>query len=197
MKFWRPGEGPLQRSMRQARERGQANWRRNLEGGYYLQQKAKREALLRGSSLGRSSLPRSDLGLGSQVKPLVKIQRVWAEHNIGRGDKKGMRIHTAFSVTDVLRRTGIVAARFYFASGVPLMDLNGSYRTRQGNVCVVGPFTPSSITTSYEDFVLFMPYLELHRETGEHSLKFLVTVWDNQSRELARSDWVHFTYTRG
>jgi hypothetical protein len=222
MKFWQPGKGPLQKHMQQMREQAQAQWQRNLQGGWWLQQKARIDERLRSNSLtrhtllsGRTPLSLTDLSLKSsqakrpfpsklrtsatvkpslQLKPVATIRRVWVDHNVRHADQKGMRIHTAFSITNLLRRTGTVAAHFYFDNGVPLKDFNGDYRTKGGNVCVARSFTPLYLNTLFEDLVLFMPYLELHMGVGNHSLKFSVSVWDDRSKELTWSDWVHFTY---
>jgi hypothetical protein len=212
---WQPGKSPLQQLMQ---KQAQAQRQRNLEGGWWLQQqKANMNELLLGNSLtrrvslsSRIPLSPSTLRLGSRplqlvlpskrqpsltVKPSATIRKIWQEFNVEHSDQQGMRIHIAFTVANLLRRTGTVAAYFRFANGVPLKDFNDNYGTKTGNVCAAGSFTPMYLNTQYNDFVLFMPYLELHMGPGNHSLKFYVVVWDDQNRELTWSDWVSFTYT--
>jgi hypothetical protein len=80
---------------------------------------------------------------------------------------------------------------------VPLKDINGDYRAKTGQVCVARSFLAKFPKTLYEDFVLFMPYLELHMGPGNHSLKFSVSVWDDRNKTLAWADGPLFTYTSG
>lgn len=222
MKWWKPGQSPAQQAMQNAQAQARAQWQRNLQGGWFLQQKAKmNEVLLKNALTRRTSLSSripsslSDLGLENrqaqsglalkpqspitikprrQLKPSAAIDKIWANHNVERSDRQEMQIHIAFSVANLLEHTGTVAAYFYFSNGVPLKDFNGDYRTKTGNVCVARRFMPKSPDTSYEDFVLFMPYLELHMGPGNHSLKFSVSVWDDRNRELAWADGPPFTY---
>jgi len=211
--------------MQNAQAQAQAQWQRNLQGGWWLQQKAKMNELLLRRSLTRrislsSRIPSSlsSLELESrqaqpvlsskpqfpvtgkasrQLKPSVAINKVWANHNVEHSGQQGMQIHIAFSVANLLERTGTVAAYFHFSNGVPLKDFNGDYRTKTGTVCVARSFMARSPNTAYEDFVLFMPYLELHIGPGNHSLKFSVSVWDDRNKELAWADGPMFTYTSG
>lgn len=180
---WQPGKSPLQQLMQNARSQAQAQWQRNQAGGWWLQQQ--KEKLLQ-QQKAKTKL---------QLKPSAAIGKTWPEFNTEHNNQKGMHIHVTFTVANLLRRMGTVAAYFYSANGVPLKDFNHNYGTKTGNVCVAHSFTPMYPKTLYNDFVLFMPYFELHRGSGNHSLKFFVDIWDDNSRELARSEWVSFTYT--
>ena len=107
-----------------------------------------------------------------------------------------MEIHIHFSVANLLEHIGMVVAYFYFTNDMPLKDLNGYYCTETGTVCVYQRFIPRFHNTLFEDFVLFMPYLELHTGPGNHSLKFSVSVWDDRNDEvLASADGPGFTYS--
>ena len=127
----------------------------------------------------------------------AEIGSIWVDHNQMRDGVKGMLIHVKFSVYNMLNRTGCCTAYFYYdnADNTPLQDLNNSYYTGSGNVCVGSYFTPSYESSTYNDFTLFIPNSELH-VTGKQSLKFRIRIYDVASDEWLgdRSDWQYFTY---
>jgi len=146
-------------------------------------------------------------GLGIQPKYMKKIEvktadvaaeiaNIWLEHNILWQETQGMIIHIDFSIFNSRNREGMAAAYFYFADGTPLKDFNGRYKTKNGNVSVGEDFVPDYEGARFPDFQIFMPYDELHMDYGTFSLKFRVSIWGPASRELAKSDWVGFTFTR-
>jgi len=123
----------------------------------------------------------------------AKIEQVWQEHNVFGGIEKGMNIHVKFSVNNMLNKQGMVAVYFYFLDGTALKDYNLKYySTTDGNVAVGENYTPLYTNCSYDNFVLFMPYLELHLSDDVHDLKFRVDIFDNNLRSIARSDYYEF-----
>src|SRR5262245_57307736 len=54
--------------------------------------------------------PRLELG------STAAIDRLWADHNVQSRGRRGMLIHVAFAVANLLNRPGTVAAHFYFAN---------------------------------------------------------------------------------
>jgi hypothetical protein len=132
------------------------------------------------------------------LKPSATIERVWLEHNVFDGyRRKGMRIHIKFSQKNMLGRSGEVAAYFAFENGSDLKDFNGTYRTRDGKVSCGTRFNSKYESSTFEDYVLFMPVEELHLGPGRHSLKFNITIWDlgdpASPRLLTRSAEQFFT----
>ena len=180
---WQPGKSPLQNLMQNTQAQAQRQWQRNLQGGWWLQQQKKQ------------SLYQQNTKTKFLLRPSATINKTWTEFNTSQNNQFGMHIHVSFSVVNLVGRTGTVAAYFYFANGVPLKDLNHKYGTTSGDVCVAYWFKPPYHNTLYNDFALFMPYYELHRRSGSHSLKFIVSVWDDINRELASSNWVSFSYS--
>lgn len=130
------------------------------------------------------------------------IEQVWVEHNvvqyIGLQMMKGMKIHVKFSVNNMLHKTGNIQAYFAFQNGNNLADYNGLYRAPNGQVSVNGSFTPNYQNCIFNDYVLFMPYSELHCGAGTSYLKFHVEVFEGTTgvwRTFASSNETNFTFT--
>lgn len=130
------------------------------------------------------------------------IEKIWIEHNvvqyIGFQMFQGMKIHVKFTVNNMLGKTGNINVYFLFQNGTKLMDYNGLFRASDGQVTVGGNFTPNYQNCVYNDYVLFMPYSELHCAAGTNYLKFGVQIFEKTSgtwRAFSSSDYTNFTYT--
>lgn len=130
------------------------------------------------------------------------IEKVWVEHNViqymGFQMVNGMKIHIKFTVNNMLNKSGNIQAYFWSQNGNKLLDFNSLYRASDGQVTVNGSFTPVYQNSVYNDYILFMPYSELHCGAGVNYLKFHVEVFENTSgrwRSFASSEFTNFTYT--
>ena len=104
-----------------------------------------------------------------------------------------MNIHVKFSVRGMLNKQGTCNAYFSFNGGNMLNDYNGLYKAGNGQVAHGMPFTPPYEDATYNDFILFMPYNELHLGTGSHNLKFTIGIFDDNNNQIAISNDVYFT----
>ena len=127
---------------------------------------------------------------------------VWVEHNVlqyvGLMAVKGMKIHAKFNVNNMLNKQGLIQAYFSFQNGNALNDYNGLYRAPNGQVSVWGNFTPNYTNCIFNDYVLFMPYTELHCAGGTSYLRFHLELFEKTSgswKNMAISSNVDFTYT--
>ncbi|MCL2727600.1 MAG: hypothetical protein FWD56_04370 [Bacteroidales bacterium] len=121
----------------------------------------------------------------------ASIENIWQTHNVVNNDEQGMNIHVKFSFTGMLNKTGWCAAYFYNETGGVLIDKNQSYGTADGQVSTGSQFTPNIADGIYSDFVLFIPYSELHLPDGQHNIRFFVTIFDN-TMSIANSDFHEF-----
>ena len=120
--------------------------------------------------------------------------KVWVEQNIQRDGRHGMLIHTHFIVQGARQDQCQMTAYFHYANGDVLKDFDQDYKTGDGQVAVWEDFTPQYDSTEFEDFVLFMPYDELHMAAGSHELKFDLQIHHMPSGKVAaESDYVSFT----
>ncbi|MCR5326710.1 MAG: BACON domain-containing protein [Bacteroidales bacterium] len=127
----------------------------------------------------------------TQPSLTAKILSVWVDHNQFSGLVKGMRIHVKFETYNVRGVSGQCAAYFYFSDGTKLLDYNYQYRSIDGQVSVGSSFIPGYDSAIYNDFVLFMPYTELHIN-GSAKCKFHVDV--RIGGELAQSEDIFFNF---
>lgn len=132
----------------------------------------------------------------------ASFENVWVEHNIvqyiGFMAVKGMKIHAKFNVNNMLNKQGLIQAYFTFQNGNMLNDYNGQYRAPNGQVSVWGNFTPNYVNCIFNDYVLFMPYTELHCGSGTSYLKFHLEIFEKTTgswRSIASSSSINFTYT--
>ncbi len=149
-----------------------------------------------GSKTQKISLTQYGKTSASSYNAAARIKKVWIEHNVYQNSIKGMKIHVRFDVDNMRNCTGRVVAYFYHQGGTALRDANNSYRTTSGEISCGESFTPSYINTAYNDFVLFMPYSELHCTSySRYNLRFFVSIFNDHSREMTQSNWVQFTLT--
>lgn len=129
------------------------------------------------------------------TRPHATIDSLWVDYNVYQDNQKGMKIHVKFSNDNLQGKTGKVIAYFYSQNGSALVsDNNNSYETVSGKVACGEDFTPKYNNSMYEDFVLFMPYSELHcNQTGSYKLKFYIIIW-NDKQQLTESKWYLFDY---
>jgi len=146
------------------------------------------------------SSSRANISSSTNTTPSEKIEKVWVDHNVFQDNQKGMKIHVQFSV-DHTNEQGNCVAWFYFSDGTALKDYNSRYSTTDGKVSVgrdYHTYDDNVIhwykgTETFSDFVLFMPYDELHLAQGSHNLKFQIGIFDDRHNQLALSEYVNFT----
>ena len=129
------------------------------------------------------------------------FEKVWVEHDVKVDGKKGMRIHTSFTVKNNQNVVCTLVAHFYTREGAQLKgaDLQGDYSTSDGHVVTYVKVTPRFSSTRYSDKTLFIPYREFHITTpGLYLLKFIVFLerYDQGDQILARSAEFNFKYTK-
>ena len=125
------------------------------------------------------------------------IYQVWLEHDIRENDQLGMRIHTKMGLYNLKDKECRLSAYFSTKAGEKLKDTNNSYRTTNGNVSCGKSFIPSYSEYTEDDFVMFMPYSELHiKEKGE--IKVNIQLWNNSVTPSAclgdSPNYVYFSY---
>lgn len=117
-----------------------------------------------------------------KLEQSAEIEAVWLEFDIVKDDEKGLNIHVKFNIYNMLGLVGQVAAYFYtkpsfFRSAKPLEDKNNFYHTQDGHVACYSSFIPSYQNSTYNDYVLYMPYSELHQTKGTHNLMFHIEIF--------------------
>ena len=139
-----------------------------------------------------------DEELAARDKASGTIEDLRIEHDRHRDGQRGMLIHAKITIGNHRDKEARVVAYFNKRDGSPLKDFNESYHTEDGQVSVGEDVVPIYDSSTWNDFVLFMPYGELHMTAGHHLLKLFMNVWDTSTSpagNLAESGWLEFEYT--
>jgi hypothetical protein len=130
------------------------------------------------------------------LAPSGEIEKMWVDYDVHDKERHGMRIHLKFNVSNLKDMKCSANVYFYYASGKPLKDSNGKFKTTDGNVAVHEDFIPTYVDTVYKDFQLFMPYEELHMATRNYSLKFDAQIYCSAVGFVTTSKDQAFDYSR-
>ena len=123
--------------------------------------------------------------------PTVKIEKIWLTHHTSTFGRKELHVHAKFQINFALGRGCRVIAYFYNSDGYPIWDRNKEYYAENGQVSSGEDFTPPYEYCRYDDFVITIPYKELH--TTGCFLKVCVSVITKSDCEfLATSEYAHF-----
>ncbi|MCI4667748.1 MAG: hypothetical protein MRZ79_06270 [Bacteroidia bacterium] len=144
--------------------------------------------------------PRGSSGSGSSSSSSYKVSstkfdKVWAEYGVWQDGKKGMKIHANFVVNNLKGQKCSLNAWFSFQNGNKLKDFNGRFKTGSGQVATYEYFTPLYDNTRFSDFVMFIPYDELHcTGTGKYNLRFNLGVYRGDTYIKSTSQYINFWY---
>jgi len=136
-----------------------------------------------------------------KLEPRAEIEKIWTDHNVTRGEDKGMLIHTKFKISN-LQGVRFQAIACFFqdnAAEEPLKTSADGFQTSDQHLCVWDYFTPEYQFSGYDDLTLFLPYRAINLGgSGKWELKYYVTIRraDQPSQELAQSDWERFQLTQ-
>ncbi len=123
--------------------------------------------------------------IGCQVQ--VEVSDVWVDFDaIRKSDGlKGMLINSTFTILNQKDAETNINVYFHFDGFPyePLKGFNDQYSTQDGQVSVGRSFKPSLIRDDY-DFLIFMPYKELHLARGRFELVFFIEFFDKRSGEF-------------
>lgn len=125
----------------------------------------------------------------------AKINFVKTEHNLIRGQQKGMVIHVDFNIENHMSSPCQMAAYFSFADGAMLKDFDKNYTTDNGQVSTSAFFTPLYKNAHFEDIEMFIPYEQLHMASGEHSLKFTLRIFSLDQKQFVGPEWKGGNFT--
>ncbi|HEX8596920.1 MAG TPA: CHAT domain-containing protein [Chloroflexia bacterium] len=128
----------------------------------------------------------------------VTIEKVYLTHNIYNSDDvKGMEIHVEFTANNLKDVPLSVNAYFSLPDGTKIISVDGTYQAPDTQVAVRLDALPGYDAAKYDDFVIFMPYEEIEMDfiAGTFDIQLHVVIYDDKEVELARSDYIPFSYT--
>ena len=125
------------------------------------------------------------------------INKIEVTHNVLQSGQPGIQIRLSFSIQ---HRKGIACemnAYFFDEQGNPLLDVNNKFRTVSGKVCIGTNFTPEFDDALFNDYLLFLPYVELDLPDGKRNLSFSVQLFDRATKtHPAISKTFRFSFTK-
>ncbi len=126
--------------------------------------------------------------------PTVKFDRIWVDSNVTEDDVKGMRIHTAFTVSNMLNTSGYLAVYFEKKNGDLLKTTNTKYSTKGGQVAAFRQITPAYNPATYSDFSVFIPYKEFNLPPGDYDLKLDADLIYENGDMIQHLDFYEFVF---
>lgn len=139
--------------------------------------------------------PKSEQLVYASVK---RTPSVWLEHDVFVNGYRGMKIYVSFGINNMIRQEGKCVAYFENEYGNALIDtgnFNDSYGSA-GKVTTSAYFTPSSNDYYYKDFILGIPYFDLHLPSGKHKLRLIVKIYSSNNKCIAQTDYIYFFVNR-
>ena len=107
------------------------------------------------------------------------VDKIWAEHNYSWDNMSGVLLHIDFTVHNLKNAYCSCNAYFNFFDGTPIADENNFCKSYDGQVSVGNGFEPGyEPTTVYYDYLLFMPYAELHSAQDRSDIMFKILLFN-------------------
>lgn len=145
-----------------------------------------------------SKVQKISLSQTGKSGPFATINNITVDHNVYQNGYKGMRIHVKFDAYSVLNHTIKVCVYFAYKNGSDLNGVVGSnYITPNGKATVQDTGTAHYTNSTWSDFTLFMPYVNLNMASGckDVSLEGQVGIRDVTTDEWLTSSYKKFTFT--
>lgn len=128
--------------------------------------------------------------------PSGKLDRIWVDYDVTEGGRKGMRIHTKFTVYGMKNVASYIAIYFETSDGKRLKDNNKSFYSTSGEVAVYKELQIDYDPGVYNDLAVFMPYSELDLEAGEYDLRMDVDLIYKSGGLIQHLTFENFNFTQ-
>jgi hypothetical protein len=131
--------------------------------------------------------------------PAARILKVWQEHNVVRGGRKGLAVHAHLQIDNAPGLPCLASAHFSDARLNKLKARTPAYSAVDGQAVALTPITPLYDRTEVKDLTIFLPYDELTVGPGKHDLHFQVGVYCKRDKRYLNPAPVRgsFTLTSG
>lgn len=116
----------------------------------------------------------------------VNFESVLLNKNAMRNGEKGLEITSRYTLHGYKDKKVDVAAYFFNHDNSKLMDFDGTYKSVDGQVSTSLQFVVDGEnivvdTRDAPNFLLFIPYKQLHLSQGDYHLKVFVEVFLNEN----------------
>lgn len=124
-----------------------------------------------------------------------KFTSVYETHNVTQNGENGLFINVSFDVSGMKGKKGRIVCYFFDEKLNEIMGKESSYQTTSGSLYCKTTFTPSYDNSIYTDLVAFLPYNQI--KSNEWTIQYFAVLYDDNNKELSRSNWHQFTYMPG
>ena len=122
------------------------------------------------------------------------FDRIWVDYNITEKNRKGMRIHTKFTVKNLKNVESYLAVFFENEDGTKILSNNREFRSKDGQLAVYRNLKPAYDNTVYNDLTTFLPYSEFQLKSGKYNLKMDVDLIDKNGDLIQHLTYYDFWY---
>lgn len=106
-----------------------------------------------------------------ETKITAAFKDMWVDFDVYENEKKGMKVHTKFSVQKMKDIEGYLALYFETKDGTRLKSDVEGFKSTSGQLAAYKLLTPGYDDTNYDDISIFIPYSAFNLATGRHDLK--------------------------
>lgn len=123
----------------------------------------------------------------------VTFHNNWIEYDVIKDGKRGMVIHSDFTINGMKDKVIDVTVWFRDKDGISLKgnEKYGKY-SNDGNVCTYYKQAPSYDSSHFSDWDSFIPYSELGLKQGEENYYCYLIVYDDNLNPIATSNRLYF-----
>lgn len=108
--------------------------------------------------------------------------------------ENGILFKVTFDVSGRMGKSQKVSLYFQYRNGSKVSCGNSQYHATDGQLAVSSEYTPRWDNSSYTDFEIFFPYVELHKAGANGEMKIQAIIWGN-NQALATSTSEIFTFS--
>ena len=121
--------------------------------------------------------PKSDAaGAPVNTTPSATLGKIWVDYDVVDNGKRGMVIHTTFTLYNLKDASAYLAIAFEMKNGEKVLTNNMTYRSKNGQLTLYRDLKPGYNEAVFNDMKTFLPYAELNLGKGSFDLRFGVSV---------------------
>ena len=150
-------------------------------------------------SMARSKTPRRTppvRNINPNAPPIVEFDKTWVDYNVTENNRKGMRVHTKFTLRNLKDVPLKMAVRIQKSDGDVLASKTRAYRNKGNQLEASKPLKPGYVNAVYKDYSVFIPYDEFVIGPGNHNLKLDADLYYADGELLKHLDLYPFTFKR-
>lgn len=125
----------------------------------------------------------------------ASVKFVKFDYDVMHDGRPSLCAHYKVKVTGLKGKKVKLTMYIESPKGTPVKDLNNSYRTTSGGVSASNTGTATYDNSVWSDFPVYIPHSEIHAMPGKRTYYVQALLWDENQKELARSDYSTFTMT--